>query len=122
MSPHTEILELVERYFQGVYQGNAALLTGLFDGDARVYGVIAGEPYLKTAAAYVDGVAGRKSPASLGEPYRMRLLALDVLGPIAHARLHSPMLGFDYYLYLTFAQRPDGWKIVNKTCTHHPIA
>ncbi|MCC8404634.1 nuclear transport factor 2 family protein [Paraburkholderia sp. MMS20-SJTN17] len=120
MSQYDEILSLTDRYFQGVYHGNVELLTSLFDSSAQVYGVVSGEPYHKTAADYINGVGKRQSPASLGEPYRMRTLAVDVLGPIANVRLHSPMLGFDYYLYLTFAQRADGWKIVNKTFTHNP--
>jgi len=118
MSSHAEILELVDQYFQGVYYGDTELLATLFDPAAQVYGVIAGKPYYKTAADYMTGVASRQSPALLGEPYRMRTLAVDVLGDIANVRLHSPMLGFDYHLYITFARRLDGWKIVNKTFTH----
>jgi hypothetical protein len=118
MSPHSQIIQLVEQYFLGVYHGDTKLLAELFDPAAQVYGVVNGEPYHKTAANYLVGVAGRQSPAALGEPYRMRLLAIDVLASIANVRLHSPMLGFDYHLYLTFAKRADGWKIVNKTFTH----
>jgi hypothetical protein len=118
MSVHTEIHSLVEQYFQGVYHGNTELLSQLFDAAAQVYGVIDGQPYHKSAADYISGVGQRQSPAALGEPYRMKLLAVDVLGDIASVRLHSPMLGFDYQLYLTFALRPEGWKIVSKTFTH----
>jgi hypothetical protein len=118
MSTHTHIQALVEQYFQGVYHGNTELLSQLFDPGAQVYGVIDGKPYHKTAADYISGVGNRQSPAELGEPYRMQLLAVEVLGDIANVRLHSPMLGFDYQLYLSFALRPEGWKIVNKTFTH----
>jgi len=118
MSTQTTILNLSEQYLNAVYQGDAETLTRLFDQAAQVYGVIAGEPYHKTAANYINGVANRQSPASLGEPYRQRVLSVDVLGDIANVRLHSPTLGFDYYLYLTFAKRQDGWKIVNKTFNH----
>ncbi|TFW19514.1 nuclear transport factor 2 family protein [Duganella callida] len=110
--------KIVDQYFHGVYHGDTALLASLFDADAQVYGMIDGQPYHKTAAAYIDGVGKRRSPASLGEPYRMKLLSIDLLGAIATVRLHSPMLGFDYHLYLTLAQRQDGWKIVNKTFNH----
>jgi len=119
MSTHAHIETLVDQYFQGVFHGKTELLEALFDPAAQVYGVIDGKPYHKTAADYISGVAGRHSPASLGERYRMRLLAVDVLGEIANVRLHSPMLGFDYHLYLTLARRQDGWKIVNKTFHHN---
>lgn len=118
MSPHTHIQDLAEQYLQAVYHGNTALLSLLFDPAAQVFGVINGKPYHKTSADYISAVGNRQSPAELGEPYRMRLLAVDLLGDIANVRLHSPMLGFDYQLYLTFALRPEGWKIVNKTFTH----
>jgi len=118
MSSHSEIERLVDQYFQGVYHGKTELLKQLFDPAAQVFGVIDGKPYHKTGADYISGVGNRQSPAELGEPYRMKLLAIDLLGDIATVRLHSPMLGFDYRLYLTFALRPEGWKIVNKTFTH----
>lgn len=118
MSTHAEILKLTDQYFSGVFNGDTELLSSLFDPAAQVYGVVDGKPYHKTAAAYIDGVGNRQSPASLGEPYRMRTMAVDVLGEIANVRLHSPQFNFDYHLYLTLAKRESGWKIVNKTFTH----
>jgi len=113
----SQIQQIVDLYFQGVFHGDTVLLTSLFDVHAQVYGVVDDQPYHKTAADYIAGVGKRQSPAALGAPYRMKLLAVDILGPIATVRLHSPMLGFDYHLYLTLSERDDGWKIVNKTFT-----
>jgi hypothetical protein len=95
MNPQDSIASLVNAYFNGVYRGDAEALRALF-----------------------DGVAARKSPKELGEPYLMKTLAVDRLGSIASAKLDSPMLGFDYHLYLTLCLRADGWRIVNKTFTH----
>lgn len=115
---HDSIDAIVNAYFNGVYTGDTASLASLFDTNAQVYGVIDGKAYHKPIAAYLDGVASRKSPQALGEPYRMRLLAVDNLGSIATATLHSPMLGFNYYLYLTLRQLDGKWSIVNKTFVH----
>lgn len=112
------IEQTVNAYFDGVYRGDVAALAELFDIDAQVYGDIDGQPYYKSASAYLAGVAARKSPAELGEPYRMRLLALDRQDNIASVKLHSPMLGFDYYLYLTLRRLDGQWLIVNKTFSH----
>ena len=114
------IATVAEAYLRGVYEGDTATLATLFAPQAQVYGDIDGQPYFKTAAAYLEGVAGRASPQSLGEPYRMRVLSVDSMGGIANVRLHSPMLGFNYHLYLTLRRGIDGWRIVNKTFAHIP--
>jgi hypothetical protein len=48
----------------------------------------------------------------------MQLLAMDKQDNIASVKLHSPMLGFDYYLYLSLRRRDGQWLIVNKTFSH----
>ena len=117
---HRQILALIERYFDGVYTGNAALLATLFDDGAQVYGDIDGRPYHQPVAAYLLAVAGRDSPARRGEPFLMRTLGIDQAGSIANVKLYSPMLGFRYQLYLTLILRTGNWLIVNKTFTHIP--
>lgn len=118
ITDHDQIVAIADAYLNAVYAGDAAALAALFDPTAQVYGEIDGRPYFKSAADYVQGVASRQSPRELGEPYRMKVLAIDSLGGIASIKLHSPMLGFNYHLYLT-ARRLDGkWLIVNKTFRH----
>ena len=115
-----DIAAVAEAYLRGVYEGDTAALATLFAPEAQVYGDIDGQPYFKTIAAYLEGVAGRASPQSLGEPWRMRVLSVDSMGSIGQVRLHSPMLGFNYHLYLTLRRGIDGWRIVNKTFAHIP--
>lgn len=118
MNHYADILGVAAAYLDGVYTGNTNALAVLFDTDAQVYGEINGQPYHKTIAAYLDGVGARASPQRLGEPYRMETLAVDCLGSIATLRLRSPMLGFNYHVYLTLRRIGETWKIVNKTFTH----
>ncbi|WP_308922770.1 nuclear transport factor 2 family protein [Janthinobacterium sp. J1-1] len=120
MSAHAQILALIDRYFDGVYTGNTALLATLFDDGAQVYGDIGGQAYHQPVAAYLRAVAGRDSPARRGEPFLMRPLNIDVAGSIASVKLSSPMLGFRYQLYLTLILRAGNWLIVNKTFIHIP--
>jgi len=115
---HDAVHGIADAYLNAVYQGDAITLATLFDPNAQVYGEVNGQPYFKTATAYVEGVAARRSPLQLGEPYAMQVLEIDQLGEIASIKLHSPMLGFNYHLYLT-VRRVDGeWLIVNKTFAH----
>ncbi|MFS2006337.1 nuclear transport factor 2 family protein [Duganella sp. CT11-25] len=112
---------VAEAYLQAVYRGDTAALAGLFDVHAQVYGDIDGRPYHKPIADYIAGVGARQSPQALGEPYRMRVLALDLQDGIAMAKLRSPMLGFNYMLYLTLRRNGEGWLIVNKTFVHRSV-
>jgi hypothetical protein len=121
-APHDGDRAVADAYLNAVYQGDAAVLATLFDPAAQVYGEINGQPYFKSAAVYVEGVAARPSPLQLGEPYAMRVLAIDGVGEIANVKLHSPMLGFNYQLYLTLRRIDGEWLIVNKTFAHLPPA
>jgi hypothetical protein len=111
---------VVDAYFDGVYSGNVGALRELFDVNAQVYGEVDGQPYHKSIQAYLDGVATRQSPKALGEPFLMKTLAIDRLGSIASVKLHSPMLGFNYQLYLTLCLWQGKWRIVGKTFTNRP--
>ncbi|CDG83097.1 nuclear transport factor 2 family protein [Janthinobacterium agaricidamnosum] len=115
---HASIEAIVDAYLSSVYSGDTTTLAQLFNVNAQVFGEIDGNAYHKPIAAYLNGVASRQSPQALGEPYRMRLLAVDQLGSIATATLHSPMLGFNYQLYLTLRRLEGKWSIVNKTFTN----
>jgi hypothetical protein len=116
----TDIVAVANAYLRGVYTGDSAALARLFDPGAQVYGEIDGQPYHKSIATYLEGVASRQSPQQLGEPCRMDILALDSLGSIANVKLHSPMLGFNYHLYLTLRRLDGKWRIVNKTFANRP--
>ncbi len=112
------VAAIVDAYLHGVYSGDAATLASLFDPHAQVYGEINGQAYHNTIAAYLEGLASRPSPQQLGEAYGMAILAIDSLGHIASVKLHSPMLGMNYQLYLTLRRIDGQWSIVNKTFAH----
>ncbi|WP_063896792.1 nuclear transport factor 2 family protein [Burkholderia anthina] len=113
-----KIIELVERYFDATYRGDVAQLRTVFDARATVVGEVNGQPYFKTIDEYLDGVASRKSPKEIGDNVVMELLALDVQGNIAIAKLHVRMLGFNYYNYFTIIRQRDTWLVITKTLTN----
>jgi hypothetical protein len=43
---------------------------------------------------------------------------MDISGNIANVKLHSPMFGFNYHLYLSLVLHDGRWRIVNKTFTN----
>lgn len=114
MDDHRAIAAVLGDYFKGLYTGDTALLRTVFHPDAALFADLGGKAYHKSLDAYLDGVAQRASPASLGEPYRMKVLAIDVTHDIAMARVHVPALGFNYVNYLSLVRWQGRWVIVNK--------
>ena len=122
MDDHRAIAAVLGDYFKGLYMGDTALLRTVFHPDAALFAERDGQPYHKRLDDYLDAVAARASPASLGEPYRMKVLAIDVTHDIAMARVHVPALGFDYVNYLSLLRLQGRWVIVDKVFTEVPAA
>lgn len=120
MEEYQEILAVLKDYFTGLYTGDTALLRKVMHPEAALFAELRGQSYYKRLDAYLEGVASRKSPKEVGEPYRMRVLSLDVTHNMAHAKVHVPALGFNYYNYLTLLRREGGWVIVNKVFADVP--
>lgn len=120
MEAEQAIRKQVERYFDGLYRGDAGLLREVFHPRAALSGVVKGEPYHRELEDYLAVVARRASPESLGEPRRMSVLSLETLGSIAIAKAHCPMLGFNYVDALSLLHEGDEWRIIHKLFTHVP--
>lgn len=113
-----QITDTLHNYFEGIYQGDVPRLKSSFADDVFLHGDIKGVPYFKNLEEYLAGVQGRKSPQELGEAFRMEVLSIEILGQVAIAKVHVPMLGFNYYDYLSLSKIGEEWKIVNKVFTH----
>lgn len=113
-----EIKTVVSHYFQGIYNGDSDKLENAFHPQALLFGDINGEPYFKTVTDYIDGVKSRRSPNDLEEDFKMEILAIEIMGNMATVKAHLPMLGFNYYDFLSLSLVRGEWKIVNKLFTH----
>jgi hypothetical protein len=116
--PYAGIFKLMDVYFNGIYTGDATTLRSTFHPRCRLFAEVNGEPYEKSVDEYMDGVANRKSPECLGEPFSMEAIGVEILGNIALVRTRQQMLGFNYFDYLTLVRRGELWQIVNKTFTN----
>ncbi|NVK05000.1 MAG: nuclear transport factor 2 family protein [Flavobacteriia bacterium] len=112
------ILDLIESYFLGIYDGKTDLLRSVFHPKAMLFGDINGKEYLKTLDEYLEGVEARQSPSELGESYEMKVLSIEINGQVALAKVNVPILSFNYQDFLSLAVVNDEWVIVNKTFTH----
>ena len=113
-----EIENLIANYFMGIFNGDRVKLEACFNENVNIYGDIKEIEYFKNIKEYLDGVQNRQSPNDLDEPFQMKIIGIDIMGKIAMAKLHVPMLGYNYYDYLSLAKIDSNWKIVNKIFTH----
>ena len=113
-----DIESLIQDYFHGIFFGDVDKLESCFDEKGFIYGDIKGAAYEKSIEDYLEGVRQRQSPNDLNETFKMNIIGIDIMGNIAMAKLHVPMLGYNYYDYLSLTKVDNDWKIVNKIFTH----
>lgn len=75
---------------------------------------IHGTPYRKRVAEYLEAVRARQSPQTLGEPFLMEVLSVEITGAMAVVSVSVPIFGFQYRDYLSLIREGDTWLIVNK--------
>lgn len=116
---HSSALQaVIADYFRGIYEGDIETLRRVFHPQAQLFGDIKGQPYHRTLPDYLEAVRARKSPAALGESFQMRILSIECINGIASARLHCPMLGFNYHDVLALNFIEGRWQVVSKLFTH----
>lgn len=108
----TQALE--DYYFKGIYTGDINLLKQIFHPNTYLYGDVKGQPYAKTLAVYLDGVANRQSPKDSGKPFKGSIVSIDVVNSIAIVKAQVKMYDFNYVDLLSFHQINSKWFIVNK--------
>ncbi|MEM9647768.1 MAG: nuclear transport factor 2 family protein [Bacteroidota bacterium] len=113
-----EIEAVVFDYFNGIYSGDTNLLESAFSKNAMLYGDIKGEPYEREMDPYLESVKQRKSPKDLGENFRMEIVGMEIIGRLAMVKAHLPMLGYNYYDFLSLYYVDGKWSIVNKLFAH----
>lgn len=114
----TAISAVLSKYFEGVFNGDVALLRSIFHPQTLVSGDIDGQLYFKTLDQYLEGVKNRKSPQYLDETFRMEILSIEIINSIAVAKVHLPMFEFNYYDLLSLSKIDGQWVIVNKLLTN----
>jgi hypothetical protein len=105
---------LTDVYFKGIYEGDVKLLRTAYYENTLLFGDAGGKPYFKTLAQYLDGVANRQSPKDSGKPFRGNIIAIEVIGSIAMAKVSVKMYDFNYFELLSFHAMEGKWLIVNK--------
>lgn len=118
----TAIADVVQLYFDGIHHGDVAKLERVFHAGAQLIGEVNGQHYHKHRDEYLDIVRNRPAPASLGAPFRMRILSIDVGHHTAVAKLFTPVGSSEYFDYLSLQKIGGTWVVVHKLFSNEVAA
>jgi hypothetical protein len=110
-----EIEQVIQTYFDGLYEGNADKLAAAFHPVSHLYSEKEGGVADLPREQWLDWVRNRESPAAKGLQRDDRILMLDISGPetaFVKVACQIPPRYFTDYLVLT--RTAEGWKIVSK--------
>jgi hypothetical protein len=113
-----QIEQVLGAYCEGIYSGNVSQLRSAFHASAILWGEVKGQPYHRSLDEYLTVVCNRQSPEALGESYGMKILAMEIQGSIAVAKVRCRMLAYNYTDFLSLLYQDNRWGIVAKLFTH----
>jgi len=115
MSEENAIKEIIQIYFDCMYESDAAKAHAAFHPNAKVTGYLGGDLQEMTVEQFAGFVASQQPSAKdKGEPVVLDVLSLDIAGDTAVARVRDDYLGMTFLDTLSFVRASGDWKIYNK--------
>lgn len=112
---YAELVEVLTRYFDGLYHSDAGKLAGVFHPQAIYACASEGSLTHLTMDAYLPMVERRPSPASRGEARRDRILSIEFAGPVtALARVECAIGEKRFTDLLSFVRLDGHWRLIAK--------
>ncbi|NIB40764.1 nuclear transport factor 2 family protein [Pseudomaricurvus alkylphenolicus] len=110
MDDRTYITQMIEQYLEGLYRGDTEMLNVLFSAEC----VLKTPGVRRTMTAWLQDVATRSKPKDIGHSRQEGVIALDIEGDQAMAKVECSLPSGHFLDYLGFLREESGWKIVNK--------
>jgi hypothetical protein len=111
-----EIEQVLQTYFDGVFEGDTTKLALAFHEVAHLFGVEDGKLMDMSRAQWFELLRGRESPQSRDLKRHDWVVQIDHSGPnTAFAKVHCQIPPRYFTDYLTLTRLDGGWKIVSKT-------
>jgi hypothetical protein len=109
-SDFSTITAVIQGYFEGLYHGDVAKLSGLFHQDAwlKAPGV------RRSLTQWLLDVDQRPTPFEQGSAYAFEILAIDLVQDQAMVKVKCPLFDFNYVDFLGLLKEQGQWLIVNK--------
>ncbi|MEM7440537.1 MAG: nuclear transport factor 2 family protein [Pseudomonadota bacterium] len=112
---HPEINNLMERYFEGLYQSDSTILRDVFHHDLAYVNGTSGTYEHMDLEAYMARIDARTPPASRGEPREEVIERITLKGDrIGLVEARMTMLGRKYQDLLTLLHTDSGWRVLTK--------
>ena len=111
-----EITQLLNEYFEGLYNADEKLLRKVFHPTANLQS----QGLRLTRDDWLHRVVNRAIPSEIDESYSYKVINIDLLGEQAMAKVECPLLGSFYIDFLSLLKEKAQWKIVNKMYSNAP--
>jgi hypothetical protein len=115
MTDEEKIREVIQTYFDGMYESSAEKCYAAFHPSARVTGWLEGkfrEFNIKEWADFCEKI--QPSPKANGVPPRIEIVSLEIQGDIASAWIVDDNVGITFRDILSFTRIDGNWSIYNK--------
>lgn len=115
------VIALLQDYFEGLYEGDTALLARVFHPQARYNCATDGPLVHLDMGQYFPLVERRPSPRSQQHGRTDRILSIEFAGPVtALAKVECSIPGKCFLDLLTMVHVDGRWQIIGKVFHHHP--
>jgi len=110
-----QIENVLRRYLDLLYNGDTNLIETVFLPEATVNSVADGKIVSIDMVGFRERIAGRQSPASIGEKRDDKIIMVDISSPTtAMAKVECMILKSQYIDYLSFIKVSGKWGIISK--------
>ncbi|MEW7007866.1 nuclear transport factor 2 family protein [Lentilitoribacter sp. EG35] len=118
---YTQVIEIMNGYFDGLYHADTKQLAKVFHPDLRYVNMIDGDYMNKSRDEYFDMVDRRTPPADRAEVRHDRIFSIEFGGTkMAFVRASMTMMDREYLDFLTLTHDHHGWRIMTKIFTYIP--
>ena len=115
MSDEQQIRQVIQTYFDCMYESSADKAHAAFHPNAKITGYLPNGLQQMSVGEFADFVAGQQPSAKdKGEAARLDILSLEIAGQTAVTRVRDDYLGMTFLDTLSLLKSDDRWSIYNK--------
>ena len=115
MDDKAKIIEVINLYFDSMYESNAKLVKQVFHPMAKITGYVEDKLEEMNTNEFAKFVGERKpSPADKNDPEMLEIVSVDIAGKTAVAIVRDDYLGDTYLDTLSLLKIDTNWLIYNK--------
>ncbi|MGV6811506.1 MAG: nuclear transport factor 2 family protein [Brevirhabdus sp.] len=110
-----DLFQAIETYFDAIHECDTTKLNAVFHPESSLFDADNGTIFVEPIDSFSADVAGRTSPASVGQSREAEVLMIDYLSPISatvkiRIRAHKNV----FVDHLGYVKDKTGWRIVSK--------